>query len=87
MHPYLNTAIKAARNAGTIIVRSLDNAEKLDIKSKGALNDLVTNIDRASEAEIIKVIRKAYPDHGIFGEETGIIEGTNPNEVEWIIYN
>jgi myo-inositol-1(or 4)-monophosphatase len=85
MHPYLNTAIKAARNAGTIIVRSLDNAAKLEISSKGAANDYVTNVDRACEAEIIKVIHKAYPDHGILGEETGFSLGDNPNEIVWII--
>ncbi len=85
MHPYLNTAIKAARSGGTIIARAMDMRDRIEISSKGAPNDFVTSVDRASEAEIIKIISKAYPDHGILGEETGVHEGSNPNNVVWII--
>lgn len=84
MHPYLNTAVKAARSGGTIIARAMDMRDRIQIDSKGA-NDFVTSVDRASEAEIIKIISKAYPDHGIIGEETGEHEGSNPNNVVWII--
>jgi myo-inositol-1(or 4)-monophosphatase len=85
MHPYLNIAIKAARAAGTLIARSMDRMDRIEITSKGAANDFVTNIDRAAEAEIIHIIKKAYPDHGILGEESGAEEGTNINNVVWII--
>jgi myo-inositol-1(or 4)-monophosphatase len=86
MHPYLNTAIKAARSAGTIIARSADRIDRIEIASKGAANDFVTSIDLASEAEIISIIKKAYPDHGFLGEESGLDNGTNnTNQVIWII--
>jgi len=41
MHPMLNTAITAARQAGNIIVRSADRIETLTIKNKGQ-NDFVS---------------------------------------------
>lgn len=85
MHPYLNTAIKAARSAGTIMVRAFDRPDKLEIANKGAPNDYVSNVDKAAEAEIIYHIKKAYPDHGILAEESGAQQGTNPNDVIWII--
>src|SRR5690242_3430752 len=85
MHPYLNIAIKAARSAGQIIARSTDRIDRLEIGTKKNANDLVTSIDRAAEAEIIGIIKKAYPDHGIIGEESGIEVGSNINEVNWII--
>lgn len=85
MHPYLNIATKAARNAGKIMVRAMDRADRLEVSNKGAPNDFVTNIDRAAEAEILSVIKKAYPDHGIIAEESGLHQGYNPNDVIWII--
>jgi len=85
MHPYLNTAVKAARSAGNIIARAADRIDRIEVSMKKNANDLVTTIDRAAEAEIISIINKAYPDHGILGEETGEHTGSNPNQVVWII--
>lgn len=42
--------------------------EALVIEFKGA-NDLVSEVDRRSEAAIIDCIRQAYPDHDILAEE------------------
>ncbi|NOY71786.1 MAG: inositol monophosphatase [Gammaproteobacteria bacterium] len=81
MHPMLNTAITAARQAGNIIARSADRIETLTIKSKGR-NDFVSEIDQQAEQEIIKVIRKAYPSHGILAEESGSCAG---DDYVWII--
>lgn len=81
MHPYLNIAITAARRAGTIITRHLDQLDTLKVFEKG-LNDWVTIVDKATEEDIIKTIQKAYPNHSILGEETGFHSG---NEYEWII--
>jgi myo-inositol-1(or 4)-monophosphatase len=85
MHPYLNIAIKAARSAGNIIVRSMDRLDRIEIATKSSANDFVTSVDRAAEAEIIQTVQKAYPDHGILGEESGSIDGSNISDVVWII--
>lgn len=81
MHPLLNTAVRAAREAGTIIIRHIDRIDSLEITSK-ARNDFVSEVDRMAEATIINRLSKAYPDHGFLGEETGLREG---NEFQWII--
>lgn len=81
MQPTLNTAIKAARRAGKIIVRSFDRGDTLSIDRKG-FNDYVSEVDRAAEEEIIEVLRHAYPGHGILAEESGRHEG---DDYQWII--
>lgn len=81
MHPLVNIATSAARSAGNFIMRSLDRVDQLTIESKGR-NDFVTQVDRSAEAEIIKIIRKAYPNHAVLGEESG---ATGDNEVVWIV--
>ncbi len=81
MHPLLNIAVRAARNAGTIISRSVERIDSLTIDTK-AQNDFVTEVDRLAEQEIIQTIRKSYPDHAILAEESGQQQG---DEYEWII--
>jgi len=81
MHPMLNTAIKAARRAGNIIMRHLDRLEGLTVESKGR-KDFVSEVDRMAEAAIIQVLRQAYPDHAILAEESGQQSG---NDYLWII--
>jgi myo-inositol-1(or 4)-monophosphatase len=82
MHPLLNTAIKAARRAGNIVLRNADRIERLTIEAKGS-NDFVTEVDRLAESEIIDILRRAYPDHAILAEETGDHSGAS--EYRWII--
>jgi myo-inositol-1(or 4)-monophosphatase len=85
VHALLNIAVRAARNAGEIIVRSMNRLESLEITSKGR-NDFVTEVDRAAEKEIIGHIRKLYPTHAFLGEESGETKGKNgETETVWII--
>ncbi len=81
MHALLNIAVKAARRAGEVIVRSLNRLESLTVTSKGR-NDFVSEVDRTAEAEIIGIIRKHYPQHAILAEESG---ASGDNETVWII--
>ncbi|AJC50597.1 inositol monophosphatase family protein [Coxiella endosymbiont of Amblyomma americanum] len=71
MHPMLNIAIQAARNAARIIVHFIDRLDVVEIREKNR-NDFVTQVDQLSEKEIIHTIRKAYPDHTILAEESGL---------------
>lgn len=86
MHPFLNTAVKAARRAGTIINRASLDLDKVEIAAKQP-NDFVTEVDRAAEAAIIDVIREAYPEHAILAEESGESGNSNgaESEFQWII--
>jgi myo-inositol-1(or 4)-monophosphatase len=58
-----------ARRAGDVLLRYFRSGA-LQSDPKGAW-DLVTEADRASEALIIEAIRARFPDHDVFGEETG----------------
>lgn len=77
----LNIAVKAARRAGAIINRAADNLDVLTIRHK-SLNDLVSEVDRASEETIIETLKGAYPDHAILAEESG---ASGDSEYVWII--
>jgi len=81
MQPMLNTAMKAARRAGSVILRYSDQLDRLTVESKGR-NDFVSQVDRAAEAEIIDIIRHAYPSHSILAEESGEQSG---DDYQWVI--
>lgn len=84
LHPMLNTAIKAARAAGSIINRASLDVERLQVSTK-APNDFVTEVDHAAEMAIIDTLLAAYPGHGILAEETGSARGAGDSEYVWII--
>ena len=89
MHPMLNTAVRAARQAGRIINRASLDLDTLAVARKQR-NDFVTEVDRASEEAIIEVLRTAYPGHSILAEESGHDANGHkghPREAEniWII--
>lgn len=89
MHPMLNTAIKAARRAGTIINRASLDLERVQVSRKGP-KDYVTEVDHAAEEAIIDILHTAYPGHGFLGEETGLHPAQGQGEGEqaefqWII--
>lgn len=79
----LNIGIRAARAAGNVITRNMDRVDTLQIDEKGR-NDFVSDVDRAAETEIVNVLKKAYPDHSILGEESGLI-GAADAEYQWIV--
>jgi myo-inositol-1(or 4)-monophosphatase len=81
MHPFLNTAITAARSAGKIMIRAFERLDSLQIQTKGE-NDFVTNIDFEAETEIMNIIRTAYPSHAFLTEESG---SSGNDDFTWII--
>jgi len=84
MHPMLNTAIKAARKAGSVIQRGARDLDRLTVTSKGP-KDFVSEVDRAAEATIVETLLDAYPDHGILAEEGTVnAKVKNPDHI-WII--
>ena len=82
MHAMVNMALRAGRRAGQIIVRAMDRIDTLNVVEKQR-NDFVSDVDRDAEHAIIDVLHKAYPDHGIIGEEHG--ESHTGAEYTWII--
>ena len=78
----LNTAVKAARKAGTIITRASHDVEQLTIRTKRQA-DFVSEVDDAAEEAIIRLLREAYPDHGFLAEESGYKD--KDAEYLWVI--
>jgi myo-inositol-1(or 4)-monophosphatase len=69
----LETALAAARAGGEILLGYLD--APLHVEEKGRRADLVTEADRESEKAIVRILREAYPDAAILGEEGGTYAG------------
>ncbi|MBC7940077.1 MAG: inositol monophosphatase [Chitinophagaceae bacterium] len=84
LHPMLNIAIRAAREAAAIINRAALDLEVLKVGNKGP-NDYVSEVDRAAETAIIDVLLEAYPGHAILAEESGRERGAKHSEYLWII--
>jgi myo-inositol-1(or 4)-monophosphatase len=76
-----STLIKAANAAGTLIKERIDG--NFSIEKKSGPNDLVTEVDKASEALIMNIIREDFPDHFILSEEIGEVK--MDSSYKWII--
>ncbi len=75
MHPMLNVAVRAARQAGRLINRASLDVESMQVTRKER-NDFVTEVDKACEEAIIDTLLSAYPSHAILAEESGHRPGT-----------
>lgn len=60
-------ATAAARAAGDVLVEGL--GRPLEVNQKNERTSLVTAVDLAAQAEIVRVISGHYPGHAIIGEE------------------
>lgn len=78
----LRETLMNATKAGAAILKEHFNTSFI-IKNKEGINNLVTEIDHASEKAIIQIIQTQFPGHQILSEEYGIIEGNT--EYKWII--
>ncbi len=61
--------LQAAQEAGTLIKERFNGP--FEVSHKEGINNLVTEVDQAVERLITDIIKKAFPDHGIIGEEYG----------------
>jgi myo-inositol-1(or 4)-monophosphatase len=66
LHHYLDTAVRAARTAGTLQRERLWSEHEIRFKGE---TDLVTEVDRECEALIVAAIREEWPGHEILAEE------------------
>jgi myo-inositol-1(or 4)-monophosphatase len=76
-----NTLKKAALEAGQLMKERFNSGFRVD--TKDGVNDLVTEVDHASEKLIMEIIRSAFPDHFILSEEVGEIK--MDSSYKWII--
>ncbi len=74
MKPTLEWTASLARQAGEILRAGRLNG--YTVQHKGVI-DLVTEIDHRSEAYLIGEVRRAFPDHRIIAEESGLLSGAS----------
>lgn len=72
----------AAARAGGAVLAATDR-RTLEVTLKDARVDMTTSADSASQAAAVEVIRGAFPDHTVVGEE-GTVPGTNPRHVWYV---
>jgi len=73
-------AIKAAKEAGKILIKNFGKIKKIEKKDK---NTLVTNVDIEVEEKVIGLIEQKYPKHSILSEEVGEIN--KKSDYKWLI--
>ncbi len=83
MQIFLDIATEAALAAGVVLQDYLGKLEDA-ITEKGRPGDLVTAADKASEQVILEVLRRHFPQHSIFAEESGKL-GNQDNDFLWAI--
>ena len=69
-NPVVNVMIKAARQAGTVLLRHMSKLDSLNVFEKDR-QDYASEVDSLAETEIIRELRRAYPDIAILAEESG----------------
>lgn len=77
----LQSACRAAQEAGALLRRHADKPKRVSTKSNPV--DLVTEIDKASEQLIRRVLRRAAPGFGFLGEECGA--EVSSSDYRWIV--
>ena len=76
----LQTAIEAARRAGSLIAARYPGER--NVRSKG-YRDVITEVDLAAERIVIDLVRQRFPDHTIVSEEAG--GHLSANGYTWVI--
>lgn len=78
----LKSTLLKAVDAASAVIRSFDELSFI-ISNKEGINNLVTEVDHASEKVIIETIKESFPAHNILSEEVG--ELLQDSEYKWII--
>jgi myo-inositol-1(or 4)-monophosphatase len=85
MDKYKEVMFEAADEAAKILLEYL--GRDFEIGRKKFYNDLVTEVDKKSEAKIIEIIHMHFPEHSVLGEEGGFAGGETERKSDfvWII--
>lgn len=79
---FLDIATEAALAGGAVLQAYWGKLES--IQEKGRPGDLITEADKASEAQVLAVIQRHFPDHAILAEESGKL-GEQSADYLWAI--
>jgi len=77
MRPSLSDLERLARQAGELLYLGYEQEHQVDYKD---IIDLVTEVDRQSEALILAEIQRSFPGHQIVSEEIGLVPGRETDQ-------
>jgi myo-inositol-1(or 4)-monophosphatase len=77
------TALEAAQASAQLLEAGLVRAEELQVDTKISSTDMVSDIDRDSEASISRILADLRPGDGLLGEEGASRPGTTG--VRWVV--
>ena len=80
----LDVALAAARRAAGLIRAAAADPAALQVRAKQP-NDVVTQVDLASEQAIVRTLLGAFPGHAVRSEESLHAQGTPGAEWVWIV--
>jgi len=80
LEKFLEAAVQAAHAAGETLMA---HRGRVAVERKAGFRDLVTEADRAAEQVIREALSRAFPDHGILGEEEG--EQPGNSGYRWLV--
>lgn len=78
---FLEVAKEAALEAGKVVKKYYQS--ELQLHNKGYFTNFATQADLESEAKVIEIIKKHFPEHNIIAEESGRVD--NGSEYSWAI--
>lgn len=81
LKPTVNVMVKAARQAGSVILRHVSRLDSLKVIEK-ARQDYASEVDSLAEAEIMRELKRAYPDQAFLAEESG---ARGKSRFTWVI--
>ena len=76
----LDTAIRAARAAGRVLLEGSRGEIKVDLLAR---HDVKLEMDRKAEAAVLGIIRERFPEHAILSEEAGSVGPQS--EYLWVV--
>ncbi|PZQ19139.1 MAG: inositol monophosphatase [Ancylobacter novellus] len=81
--PVMQVMVQAVTKAGRLLRRDFGEVEQLQVSMKGP-GDFVSAADRKAEDALRAELSRARPGYGFLMEESGRIDGTDPDH-RWIV--
>ncbi|HTG64614.1 MAG TPA: inositol monophosphatase family protein [Sphingomicrobium sp.] len=82
--PLLDAMLQAAYAAGEGLKRDFAAIAELQVRHKQGLDDKFSEADLRAEQTVREMLSAYRPDYGFLGEEGGLVEGADPDNV-WIV--
>ncbi len=83
MHPVINIALRAARDAAEMVYHAVDRLDRIQVLDDDPVNP-ATSMGQDVERTLLYHLQKAYPDHNFLSRLSGHIKGRDEDNT-WLI--